>query len=52
MKNLYYSYSRIDLNKEPITTTRAPTRYQAALFFAKLKQLPLKEFLKIYAISR
>ena len=52
MKNTYYFYSRSDKNKEPITTIGAPTRYQAALLFAKLKQFPLKEFLELFAVSR
>jgi len=52
MENLHYFYSRLDKEKQPIANIGAPNRYQAALFFAKLKHLPLKEFLKIYAISR
>ncbi len=48
----YNFYSRVDNKKQSIAKVGAPTRYQAALFFAKQKQLPLKEFLKIYAISR
>tara|TARA_R110002153_G_scaffold234039_1_gene387461 strand:- start:1391 stop:1549 length:159 start_codon:yes stop_codon:yes gene_type:complete len=52
MKEQYYFYSRRDGKKSAIARVGAPTRYQAALFFAKQKQLPLKEFLKIYAVSR
>ena len=52
MEKLHYFYSRLDKNKQSIAKIGAPSRYQAALFFAKLKQLPLKEFLKIYAVSR
>ena len=48
----YYFYSRNDENKEPITSINAPSRYQAALFFSKLKHLDLKTFLKVYAVSR
>jgi len=52
MEDLYYFYSRRDTDKQPITTIGAPSRYQAALFFAKLKRLSLKDFLEIYAVSR
>ncbi len=52
MEDLYYFYSRRDVDKQPIASIGAPTRYQAALFFSKLKHLSLKEFLKIYAVSR
>lgn len=48
----YGFYSRIDNKKQQVAVIGAPTRYQAAIFFAKQKRLPLKEFLKIYAISR
>ena len=48
----YYYYSRVDSKQEPLLRIMAPTRYQAALLFAKLKRLPLKEFLRIYAVSR
>ena len=52
MDDTYYFYARTDKSQQPITRIGAPTRYQAALFFAKLKHLSLKEFLKIYAVSR
>jgi hypothetical protein len=52
MDDTYYFYARADRSKQPITRIGAPTRYQAALLFSKIKQLPLKEFLKIYAVSR
>lgn len=52
MDHTYYFYSRVDENRDPIHRVGAPTRYQAALFFSKLKCLDLKEFLKIYAVSR
>ena len=48
----YYFYSRQDQKRDPIMRVGAPSRYQAAIFFAKQKQLTLKEFLKIYGISR
>lgn len=52
MEYTYYFYARVDKSQQPITRIGAPTRYQAALFFSKTKHLPLKEFLKIYAVSR
>jgi len=48
----YNFFTRLDKEKQPIANIGAPNRYQAALFFAKLKRLPLKEFLKIYEVSR
>ena len=48
----YYFYTRQDEKQEAIMRVGAPSRYQAAIFFAKQKQLTLKEFLKIYGISR
>ena len=48
----YSFYSRVDGKKGSISTIGAPTRYQAAIFFAKQKKLKLKEFLKIYGVSR
>lgn len=48
----YYFYSRFDSNKEPIYSVIALSRYRAALYFAKLKQMDLKAFLKCYGVSR
>ena len=48
----YYYYSRADSTQESLLRIKAPSRYHAAILFAKLKRLPLKEFLKIYAVSR
>jgi len=48
----FYFYSRVDSTQEALLTIKAPSRYHAALLFAKLKRLPLKEFLQIYAVSR
>jgi len=48
----FYFYSRYDQAHEPIARVKAPTRYQAALLFAKTKKLDLKSFLKLYAVSR
>lgn len=48
-----YSYcSRFVSKEEPMFTTWATSRLNAAKYFAKLKQLPLKEFLKLYKISK
>lgn len=48
-----YSYHRRgDDSKEAILKVGAPTRYQAALLFCKTKKLTLKQFLKIYEVSR
>ena len=58
MKNpdTYAFYTRIDKSKSPIAIVQAVrvarSRHQAAIYFSQIKQLPLKEFLKIYAISR
>lgn len=52
MNKLYGFYSRRDKKQQSIQTITAVNRYHAALFFAKIKRLPLKEFLEIYAISR
>lgn len=48
----YYFYSRIDQNQEAIHSIRAFSRMQAAKYFASQKQLPLKDFLKIFAVSK
>lgn len=47
----FYFYSRVDNNREPIAKVKAPTRYQAALLFAKTKKLDLKSFLQVYGVS-
>ena len=48
----YYFYSRIDNNQEAIDTTRAFSRLQAANYFASRKQMNLKQFLSIFAVSK
>ena len=48
----YEFYRRGDKHKEPIFSVGAPNRYQAALLFCKTKKLTLKQFLKIYEVSR
>jgi hypothetical protein len=53
MKLLQYGfYSKNDKNKEIISKTAALSRYNAAVYFAKLKQLKLKVFLLIYSITK
>lgn len=48
----YYFYSRIDKQQEPIAHTLAFSRCKAAEHFAKVKQMPLKAFLSVFAVSR
>ena len=48
----YYFYSRNDQSQEPINTIVAISRLNAAKRFAQRKQLSLKSFLKIYAVSK
>lgn len=47
----YFFYSRHDVNREPISHTTSKSRLEAAKKFASIKQLPLKSFLSIFAIS-
>lgn len=49
---MYTFYIRDSKKMESIGGVGAPSRLQAAIFFAKQKRLKLKEFLKIYAISQ
>lgn len=44
-------YNRQDRSEEVINRTFSTTRLNAAKYFAQRKQLPLKEFLKIFAIK-
>jgi len=48
----YYFYSKIDPSQEAIGNCRAFSRKEAALHFAEVKRLPLKQFLSIFAVSR
>ena len=48
----YYFYSRNDKKQEPQGKIQADSRYNAARYFAASKNLDLKLFLKIYAISK
>lgn len=44
-------YSRNDRNQETIGRTMSTSRLNAAKYFAERKQLPLKEFLKIFGVK-
>ena len=44
-------YNKSDKNQEVINRTFSISRLQAARYFAELKQLPLKEFLKIFGVK-
>jgi hypothetical protein len=44
-------YSRTDNTQEIISRTVSTSRLSAAKHFAERKQLPLKKFLKIFAIK-
>lgn len=45
-------YTRVDSSQEAIGTTLASSRLAAARKFAQTKQLPLKDFLRIFSVSR
>lgn len=45
-------YSRRDSSQEAISSTIATSRLAAAKFFARTKQLPLKSFLELFAVSK
>lgn len=45
-------YSRTDSSQEAISNTRALSRLAAAKHFANVKQLPLKGFLQLFAVTR
>lgn len=49
---LYGFYSRVDPNQEVISKVVALSRLRAAQYFAKKKEIPLKFFLGIYAITK
>lgn len=51
----YGFYSKNDTDKEVIGIigkTIALSRYNAAVYFAQVKQLPLKDFLKLFSVTR
>jgi hypothetical protein len=50
--NKYSFYYRNDSTKEAVGTIEACCRLNAARLFAERKQLPLKDFLKLFAISK
>lgn len=50
--NKYSFYSKSDSKKEYIGCGWFGSRFQAAEHFANRKKLTLKEFLKLYSISR
>jgi hypothetical protein len=45
-------YSKTDLNKEALGKSNTSSRLEAAKEFAQMKQLPLKEFLKIWSVEK
>jgi hypothetical protein len=47
---IFKFYSRNDKNQEAIGRIITTSRLQAAKLFAERKQLPLKEFLKIFGV--
>jgi hypothetical protein len=45
-------YNRFDKTKEPINRTNKHTsRLEAAKFFAEIKKMSLKDFLKVFTVS-
>ena len=48
----YYSSSRIDLYGESIDSIISPSRLLAAEYFAKRKRLSLRDYLKIFKVSK
>jgi len=52
LKKKYYFYSRVDSTQEPIMSAWSFSRIKAAEYFAKMKQLDLKSFLSIFAVSK
>ena len=48
----YYFYSRNDKSQEPIMNIRAWSRLEAAKSFAAVKQMNLKTFLSVFAVSK
>lgn len=48
----YSFYAKVDKTREPIRTTLTATRLIAAKMFAATKRLPLKEFLKVYSVTK
>lgn len=51
-KKKYYFYSRNDQSQEAVMSAYTFGRLKAAKYFAERKQLDLKQFLSIFAVSR
>jgi hypothetical protein len=45
-------YHKTDKTQEAISRTISTSRLQAARYFASRKQLPLKEFLKVFGVKK
>jgi len=52
MTKKYYSSSRVDPYGESMDSIIATSRLLAAKYFAKRKRLPLREYLKIFKVSK
>jgi len=48
---IFKFYNRNDRNQETIGRTVTTSRLQAARLFAERKQLPLKDFLKVFGVT-
>jgi hypothetical protein len=48
---IFKFYNRNDKNQETIGRVVTTSRLQAAKLFAERKQLPLKEFLKVFGVT-
>ena len=48
---IFKFYNRNDRNQETISRIITTSRLQAAKIFAERKQLPLKEFLKVFGVT-
>jgi hypothetical protein len=52
MAKKYYSSRRFDSYDESIDSIISPSRLLAAKYFAKRKRLSLKDYLKIFKVSK
>lgn len=52
MTKKYYSSSRVDPYEESMDSIISTSRLLAAKYFAKRKRLPLREYLKIFKVSK
>lgn len=52
MTKKYYSSSRVDPYREAMDSIISPSRLLAANYFAKRKRLALREYLKIFKVSK